>query len=173
MSSKLFHTVVAFGITLGAASIGCSAEPVDAPASSESAVVSNDKTEATDTKAADTEAATTDPFCELQAWPTTKGGPRPARAQACIDPTHACGVYPGGVFSQDTCFEVSEDGATCTNKEVWMFCRDASYSREWSCPSGTKKVSECVWPAPDESGNPNTGKTTTERPERAVGGYGG
>jgi hypothetical protein len=169
MSSKLFHTVVAFGITLGAASVGCSAEPVDAPASSESAVVSKDNSEATDTKV-DTDkaqpAAEKDRFCEV-AWPTTKGGPRPAKAQACIDPQNQCGVYPGGIFSQDTCYEVAADGTTCNAKEVWMFCKDTGTSHEWTCPSGTIKVNQCVWPAPDGSDN-----TTKERPERPVGGYG-
>lgn len=160
MSSKLFHTVVAFGITLGAASVGCSAEAVDAPASSEAAVVSKDD-------ATQPAPAETDRFCEV-AWPTTKGGPRPAKAQACIDPNHECGVYPGGIFSQQTCFEVSADGATCSNKEVWMFCKDTGTSKEWTCPGGTKKVDQCVWPAPD-----GTDITTNVRPERTAGAYGG
>lgn len=150
MSSKLFHTVVAFGITLGAASVGCSAEPVDAPQSSEAAVVSTNDSEPTDPKL-DTDktqpAAQKDRFCEV-AWPTTKGGPRPTQAQACIDPDHLCGVYPGGVFSQDTCFEVEETTSTCNSKEVWMFCKSTPAGHEWTCPVGTKKVDHCVWPAP-------------------------
>ena len=146
MSSKLFHTVVAFGITLGAASVGCSAEPVEAPASSESAVVSKDDTQPTETAAPTHDC---DRVCEV-AWPTTKGGPRPSQAQACIDPTHACGDYPGGLFSQETCYEVQADGATCNvTKEVWMFCKDTGTSKEWTCPSGTVKVDQCVWPAPE------------------------
>jgi hypothetical protein len=184
MSSKLFHTVVAFGITLGAASVGCSAEAVDAPASSEAAVITTDKTEPTDTKAEGKPATATPPglppagekdrFCEV-AWPTTKGGPRPDFS--CIDPTSACGTYPSvdpdlaeigiGFWNAPTCYEVAADG-NCTTKETWMFCKTESTSHEWACPAGLKKSTECTWPAPD-----NSGTTTTESPNRSGYGYGG
>ena len=55
-----------------------------------------------------------------------------------------------------------------------MFCKDTAAGKQWMCPDGTKKVNECVWPAPDDSGNTDTGKTTNERPARPSGyGYGG
>jgi hypothetical protein len=101
-TSRLFQAIVGFGIALGA--VGC--------ASSESQ----------DDEAAATEAAQThDPFCEVS-WPTTKGGggPRPSTAQACIDPHHQCGDYPGVSSSDHTAddatieltkdFHVHEDG---------------------------------------------------------------
>lgn len=152
MSSKLFHTVVAFGITLGAASVGCSAEPVDTPASSESAVVTNDGTYANDTTKVDpdtTEPVEKDRFCEV-AWPTTKGGPRPTDAQACIDPKHECGDYPGDIFFHDICYEATADGV-CNFNQVWMSCKDVGASHEWACPSGTLPTSQCTWPVPDDS----------------------
>jgi len=183
MSSKLFHTVVAFGITLGAASVGCSAEAVDAPASSEAAVITADDKGATDTKVdtAKTEPAKTaapglptdvekDRFCEV-AWPTTKGGPRPDIA--CADPQHQCGTYPttnpdlaelGLWYGAKSCYRVEADGTTCNSSEVWMFCKDTTTSHEWACPKGTIEATQCVWPTPDNSGN-----TTTERPERGNG----
>jgi hypothetical protein len=43
MSSKLFHTVVAFGISFGAAtSVGCAAAPADEAAQSEAAQTASD-----------------------------------------------------------------------------------------------------------------------------------
>lgn len=150
MTSKLFHTVVAFGITLGAASAGCAAEE-PTPASSEAAVVTKDATETKPVEAGKTGEATKekDRFCEV-AWPTTKGGPRPATAQDCIDPAHDCGVYPGGTFSRDVCYEADE-ASTCDGREAWMFCKETAPGvHAWTCPKGTVKGDQCVWPEPKD-----------------------
>lgn len=82
MSSKLFHTIVAVGITLGAAACAAS-EPQTS--SDENAI-----TAAADNAGAD-KGAIVNAFCDA-AWPTTKGGTaRPLHSTpACVDPTNAC-----------------------------------------------------------------------------------
>jgi hypothetical protein len=147
MTSKLFHTVVGFGIALGAATMGCSAESADGSVSANSAetTTSNDTTQP---------APKADPFCEV-GWPTTKGGPRPARQQACIDPQNQCGAYPGltGLHtSREVCVKAADVHSCGTDEQddAFMFCKDnADGTHGWACPSGTIPVDQCVWGSGD------------------------
>jgi hypothetical protein len=136
MASKLFHAVVGVGISLGAMSVGCSAPASDDTGTSEAAQV-----------AAPTPAK--DPFCEV-AWPTTKGGPRPEQSQACIDPKHECGSYPGQLFAHPQCVYVDPTTHACDFERgsVWMFCKETSATcHEWTCPRGTVLQSSCEAPS--------------------------
>lgn len=148
MTSRLFHTVVGVGLALGATTLGCAAEQ-EPDAATDTAGVST--YEAPVTPAPAVEA---DRYCEV-AWPTTKGGPRPTDAQACIDPERACGTYPsesGFFWDSETCVRtaVAGDPNTCDfslgGGQLWLFCKDVGTSHEWACPSGTIKARECVWP---------------------------
>jgi hypothetical protein len=135
MASKLFHTVVGFGISLGAMSVGCSAPATDEAGTSEAAQVS-DQTAAAPTPEKDR-------FCEV-AWPTTKGGPRPD--YACIDPQRECGTYPGQLFAYPQCVRVDATTHACDFERgnVWMFCKETSQScHEWTCPAGTVPQASC------------------------------
>ncbi len=133
MASKLFHTVVAFGITLGSMSAGCSSPEEDVGAS-EAAYVAD----APSTPDADR-------FCEV-AWPTTKGGPRPTQAQACIDPKGACGAYPGPVFGAVRCLPTNDAGQCdfASERTFWMYCRTDGSEPTWVCPSGTQRGDACT-----------------------------
>jgi hypothetical protein len=107
------------------------------------------------TPAPATPAAEKDRFCEVP-WPTTKGGPRPAQSQDCIDPESECGDYPGVHhplgYSGVSC--VHADAANvcdASQVNVWMFCKANGTRHEWTCPTGTVKVGTCTVPAtPDE-----------------------
>jgi hypothetical protein len=134
MASKLFHAVVGVGISLGAMSVGCSAPAADETGTSEAAQVA---------------APAKDPFCEV-AWPTTKGGPRPEHSQACIDPKHECGTYPGQLFAHPQCVYVDATTHACDFERgsVWMFCKETSATcHEWTCPTGTVLQSSCEAPS--------------------------
>jgi len=146
MTSRLFHTVVAVGLSLGTA-MGCAAESAPETASDTAEVTTyTAPTGPTTTTPAPT--VEKDRFCEV-AWPTTKGGPRPAQAQDCIDPAAACGDYPGLQFgySNETCVRAA-DVTSCDFEqgEAWQFCKANGTSHEWACPAGTVLVSECIWP---------------------------
>ena len=136
MASKLFHTVVSFGISLGAMSAGCSAAPAE---------------ETSQAGAAQTERAVAEPpvadrFCEV-AWPTTKGGPRPEPAMACIDPARECGPYPGQLFAYPQCVPVDGAGQCVGDgSRFWMFCKGDGDEHRWACPSGTVEGSTCPEP---------------------------
>ncbi|MBX3228671.1 MAG: hypothetical protein KIT84_08465 [Labilithrix sp.] len=147
MTSRLFHTVVGVGLALGAMSMGCAAEQAPDAATDTAQVTSYEPA----TEPVTEPAAQPDRFCEVP-WPTTKGSPQPtpAQAQLCIDPQRECGSYPaqpGGWNESCVPTEVAGDVTTCQfTNEFWLFCKDTGASHEWSCPSGTIKVSECVWP---------------------------
>src|SRR4051794_36976897 len=102
MTSRLFHTVVGVGLSLGAMTMGCAADPTPDTGSDTAEVSSyGQPAEPAPTTAPTTTAPAPagekDRFCET-AWPTTKGGPRPSLSKACIDPEGECGQYPGVHF---------------------------------------------------------------------------
>lgn len=150
MTSRLFHTVVAVGLSLGAMTAGCAAEPAQ-ETGTDTAEVS---TYTPATEPVTTPTVTPDRFCEVP-WPTTKGGNKPAESQACIDPQNECGEYPGlrfGRYSDETCVRAAEVTACDFEQgEIWMFCKDTGTTKEWKCPAGTVPVNSCVWP---ENGEP-------------------
>lgn len=163
MTSKLFHTVVGVGISLGAMSIGCAAEP----GSDSSSNAAADTTQSTD----QTQPAygnDQDRYCNV-AWPTTKRGGAVAPAQACIDPKKECGDYPGGAtFSRVWCSPVNTDG-TCVadpsdRNQLWQICKDTSSGPQWECPSGTTLTYSC--PAPPDNSS-SSGSTTTTASNQA------
>src|SRR5687768_5431010 len=112
MKSKLFHTLVCFGISLGTAT-GCSgnSSEVEGPGGSTDAGVDpNDA--ATD--------APPDAFCDAT-WPTTKGAPEAPHACAgeevaafCIDGEWQCGTNGSIPLQECRCFGMPPEGYVCT-----------------------------------------------------------
>lgn len=130
MASKLFHTLVGFGISLGAAvACGGAAETIGHEgAAGDGARVPGD---------AGTDAPP-DAFCDAS-WPTTKGAPEPPLD--CVDPLGECAHlgYPircGTLIAPWTCDSV----------ETAAFCVEG----QWSCePHDRVPVTECrCWSPP-------------------------
>jgi hypothetical protein len=137
MSSKLFHTIVAVGIALGGATVGCSSPADDGQATSHDELTSASGQTANDTPPADPSAPSANPdagaFCDAT-WPTTKGGIHHHPPPACVDPTGACrnqtpfecvSVTDGVCGGIDTYFSVCVDGA-------------------WTCNPGKMPSSSCT-----------------------------
>jgi hypothetical protein len=138
MSSKLFHTIVGVGISLGAASIGCSSPAEERAGLEDTAltVASNPPAETAKPAAdADKDAGSIfDAFCDAT-WPTTKGSPhRPP--PACIDPTGACS-------SQGRPFNCApeRDDATCSS---WPLHLSVCVGGAWQCKPGKKPADQCT-----------------------------
>lgn len=122
MTSRLFHTVVAVGISLGAAA--CSAEAVDETVTTENAV-SADAVQNPDQVVADA-------FCDAT-WPTTKGSflrPPPA----CVDPNDECESRPA--FE---CVTATEDNACSGFAGFYPVCKAGT----WECKPGKIRQDQC------------------------------
>jgi hypothetical protein len=136
MASKLFHTIVGFGIALGAASLGCSASTDESGATGESALTEPSK-EQTPPCAGDG-GADSGPdwsaFCDAT-WPTTKGGTQ--KFPQCVDPNNECDRAQ--VFE---CSEsVGEDGA-CNADKMWTL--SVCVNGTWQCKPGRVKTESCT-----------------------------
>ncbi len=130
-ASRLFHTIVVVGISLGA-SAGCgglAAGPDDAPANASSSGSSGAAARA-DAAPPDAIAAA---FCDVP-WPTTKGNntvlttPLPP----CVDPSAACADER--IDTVGPCLAVETDG--CLDDPAAFFypnCRGGA----WVCPPST------------------------------------
>jgi hypothetical protein len=134
MKSKLFHTLVCFGISLGTAA-GCggaSSSEADGPGAPTDAGV--------DPGDASTDAPP-DAFCDAT-WPTTKGAPAPPLE--CVDPMGECADkgWPTRCAMPVAPFE-------CAADEVATFCID----REWQCgTNGSVPLTECRCFSPPPAG---------------------
>jgi hypothetical protein len=151
MSSKLFHTVVAFGIALGAtASVGCGSATEDP--SGETAVTSSRET-TTPAPSAESGGPSADSFCDAT-WPTTKGAnfrPPPA----CVDPNHECSAptSSGGVAARPKeCVKVT-DGVCSYERGTYSVCVDAV----WTCKPGRMAMEDCTCFEGDPNCHPSTG----------------
>lgn len=150
MASKLFHAVVGFGISLGAATVGCLG------AISDSAETGGDATRSPPSNT-DGDTATSPPpttgdaraveaavdagrdaivdaaFCDA-AWPTTKGSA--ADPRSCVDPKGECAEagWP------TACYKLAPDG-TCDFDNA--FATTCSAGQWQPCPSGSSPAGEC------------------------------
>lgn len=132
MSSKLFHTVVAFGIALSGAA--CAEAPAEETQSEESAVV-----------APPAQGPDWDAFCDAT-WPTTKGGTQ--TLPACIDPQNQCEQT-----QTESCFTKVGDAGACT-WGLWLddFVAVCTGPETWQCKPGKMKGSECkCWVEPGQT----------------------
>jgi hypothetical protein len=131
MASKLFHTLVGFGISLGAA-VACGGA---------TGTIGNEGSagdSGMDPGDAGTDAPP-DAFCDAS-WPTTKGQPPPPLD--CVDPLGECAHlgYPSRCGTPTAPW-------TCEGSETAAYCVDG----QWSCePHGRVPRDECrCWsPAP-------------------------
>jgi hypothetical protein len=135
MSSKLFHTIVAVGITLGAASaVGCAATP-----DGESTTATGNALAASDTPANGNAADAgpdADAFCDA-VWPTTKGGLHHHPLPQCIDPTGACAHLADGPFE---CSGVDAHDVCTDDLTTASVCIDGA----WACKPGRKPLDSCT-----------------------------
>lgn len=142
MGSRLFHTLVGVGISLGATGTGCGGQSTDAAESvTRGTTVGSGGSDFGGGSGAPGTAAQggdgSDPFCDTT-WPTTKGDPP---IPECVDPDHECQdefalrcLIPVGEFACDGGFE----------RSYAPFCVDGS----WECEAGLVPVTECKCLAP-------------------------
>lgn len=120
MASKLFHTLVGFGISLGAA-VACGGT---------SGTIGNEGAAGTSGDAGTD--APPDAFCDAS-WPTTKGQPPPPLE--CVDPLGECAHlgFPARCATPTAPW-------TCEGTETAAYCVDG----QWSCePHGRIPLAEC------------------------------
>ncbi len=141
MASKLFHTVVGFGIALGAASLGCSAEATSTDSTDESALTEPASKPAETTPPCHADAGDAGPdwsaFCDAT-WPTTKGGVQPF--PACVDPNNECNRSE--VF--DCAIALADGACKADGRATLAVCAEA----KWQCKPGRVRTEDCkcwVW----------------------------
>jgi hypothetical protein len=134
MASKLFHSLVGFGISLGAA-VACGGASAPQGIGDDGAAG-----EGMHSPDAGTDAPP-DAFCDAS-WPTTKGQPGPPLD--CVDPLGECAHLGHPI----RCATMTEPW-TCESIEMAAFCVDGA----WSCePNGRVPLSECRCWCPTPNG---------------------
>jgi hypothetical protein len=155
-ASKLFHAIVAIGVSLGTACAGkvgadLSADEKTDPPKQDDAHAGHDASVA-DTQAQETSTADVvadaikdvaadvpwDAWCDA-AWPTTKGSPP---LPTCIDPKTEC--------KQDEVFPcaVALDAKTCDQDHTTQTA-SVCVNGKWTCKPGRRAVQECTcWRGP-------------------------
>ena len=154
MASKLFHAVVGFGISLGAATVGCLGAISDSPETADAATTpptptgsspsdpsnpSFDGAPAFDATASDggadagRDAIVDAAFCDA-AWPTTKGSP--ADPRPCVDPKRECAEAGWPI----ACY-VATPAGTCDFST--SFATQCVGGKWQPCPNGSIKSEEC------------------------------
>lgn len=158
MTSKLFHAVVGFGISLGAATVGCLGAISDSPETTDAATTPttpptpNGSSSTSDPPptsfdgapvldatlgdgGADTgrDAIVDAAFCDA-AWPTTKGSP--ADPLPCVDPKGECAEAGWPI----ACYVATPAGTCDFSTSFATQC----VGGQWQpCPNGSIKSEEC------------------------------